>query len=143
MLFHLLLYHLELKLTILFDCQILVRSIFTDFRHKLWILFISLDKSTSSDRISFVILVILHCINIESAGLFKTLILIHWFSCPKWNKNIRWTLWRLRLLASSKNSSNFLYLTVLHLRTTVFWFHHTDHLLFTTLFGYRRIVVYR
>lgn len=84
----------------------------------------------------------LSCVNVEkSAGLFKTLILIHWFHSPKRNKNIRWTLWWLGLFFFSKNALCFWKFKVLHLWTAIFRFHHPDHLLFASGFGYRGAVV--
>lgn len=83
----------------------------------------------------------LRCVNVESSGLFKTLILIHWFHRPKRNKNIRWTLRRLGLLSFTENANRLLNLTVLHLWTAIFRFHHANHLLFAASFGYWGAVI--
>ena len=79
----------------------------------------------------------LRIVNVEkSPGLFKTLILIHWFHSSKWNKHISWTVRWLGQLSSSKCSQCLLNFTILHLWTAIFRFHHANHLLFTSSFCY-------
>lgn len=124
--------HLKLKLPALFNRQVLGASVkIADLRNILGVPLGTWGNSTSTNWIRLVELVNLGSLDFESAGLFKTLILILALHVTPRDKNIRWTVLSLRRFIPSYGHPLLLNLTVLHLRAAILGFHHANHLFFT------------